>query len=460
MKTNNVRFLAFVSFVVIFIQSFSMLSFAGYYDVYHYQTAIAFRYKLSGSPAYLYGYYSIVGGDYNGSGGDGAFSSYLIPVGDDSHAYDFYMVSDRPYRFGSYITSSSQQYTEDEVLDYLSLRTGSKSWNYSVSTPGSTGYYVTSVTIANGSKSITDFEIIGQFSEMPFYVLSQADFRPWLEDGFELGKDPSGGGGSSILYDSSIPAPENLKFEEKTKSFGFLEGAKFEHCLTWSNGLASPPLLVRVSGVANAIYNDTGQVVPDSMLYLLPESQTGLKANTGVFTVAADDIKAKLLQGTTLVSMLEYRVQFYRYDVEGTLYVGPISTVHLNYNKLGKFIGYTVTTDRPKDETNLGQTGGMDDYYQDNWTSDGENYDEYDKDGNLIGSGTSDDGSPLDKLLKSLKNIPLLISSFFDSVGQLFSGVGELPSLLSRLFSFLPSEIIALVGLGVTVVIILRILGR
>ena len=38
--------------------------------------------------------------------------------------------------------------------------------------------------------------------------------------------------------------------------------------------------------------------------------------------------------------------------------------------------------------------------------------------------------------------------------------LGELPSLMGRIFSFLPYEIIALIGLGITLLIILRIVGR
>ena len=85
---------------------------------------------------------------------------------------------------------------------------------------------------------------------------------------------------------------------------------------------------------------------------------------------------------------------------------------------------------------------------------------EYDKDGNHIGSGQSDDVSPIQKILNFIKDIPRIINSLFDSLMGLMSGVGQIPSLLSQLFSFLPVEIISLIGLGLTVVIVLRIFGR
>ena len=63
-------------------------------------------------------------------------------------------------------------------------------------------------------------------------------------------------------------------------------------------------------------------------------------------------------------------------------------------------------------------------------------------------------------MLKSLKDIPKIISSTFKAIFDLMSGVGQLPTILSQLFSFLPSEIIIIVGLGITVAIALRIVGR
>lgn len=284
----------------------------------------------------------------------------------------------------------------------------------------------------------------------------------WLDEGFVLGQggSSSGGDSSSIIYDSTIPAPENLQYKQVSKGFDFMTGAKFEHQLTWTNGAATPPVYVRVSAVAEILFNDTGQAIPDSMIHLLPASANGVNATIGKFTASAEDFKAKVLQGTTLHKVLDYRVQFYRYGEDEKLNVGPISTIHLNYNVLGKYTGYTVTTDKPKDDTNLGITGGMDDFYQDNWTSDGEDYNEYDKDGNLTDTGKTEEGNFFDKLLNSLASIPKIINSFFDSLLALMSGVGQIPTYLAQLFSFLPIEIISLIGTGVLVVVWLRILGR
>lgn len=283
----------------------------------------------------------------------------------------------------------------------------------------------------------------------------------WQEDDFVLGADPNGGSSSSIVYDSSIPAPANLRFESKSVG-GFLGiGSKFEHKLSWSNGAATPPLYARISAVASTQATEDDVPFEDSTVSLLSAvKEGGYQADIGKYSVGTDELASKILPGTSLNKVLEYRVQFYRY-VDDVLQVGPVSTIHIKTNIFGKYDGYTVTTEYPKDPDNPGASGGTDDFYDNDWSSDGSHYDEYDKDGNLIDSGTSeDDGGPIAKLLKSLKSIPQLIGSFFDSVNQLFAGIGNFPALLSRLFAFLPAEIIALVGLGISVVIVLRILGR
>lgn len=375
---------------------------------------------------------------------------YLYGSRDDTGLVSYYFVSDSAFKFFSFGKSYS---SESEQLAQTGFGTSLKS-----SQLVSTGYHY-AFAQSQGDSGIfdkcsfeTDLQVIYFDADIGY---------PWLSEDFVLGEDPSGGGGSSIVYDSSIPAPQNLRFKSESVG-GFLGiGAKFEHELSWSNGLASPPLFARISAVAST--QATADDVPfdDSTVSLLSAETTGgYPADTGVYRVGTDEIASKILPGTSLNKVLEYRIQFYRY-VDDKLNVGPVATVHLKTNLFGKYDGYTVTTEYPKDPDNIGESGGSDDFYDKDWSSDGQNYQEYDKDGNLIGSGTSEDsGNPVERLLKSLKDIPKIISSTFKAIFDLMSGVGQLPTILSQLFSFLPPEIIIIVGLGITVAIALRIVGR
>lgn len=332
------------------------------------------------------------------------------------------------------------------------------------------GWYVASMSMfdfgynPNGDSS----SVLGSYSFPSGIAFDSKDGEPWMKDNFVLGQDlglggGEGGGGSSsstTTYDSSIPAPQNVQFKSESVG-GFLGvGSKWEHTLSWSNGIASPPLYTRVFSVAEVVFADTGQFFEDSTIPLL-SSDDFYKADSGRYSVGTDELSSKIMDGTVLNKVLEYRLQFYRYDDDGNLKVGPISTVHVKQNLFGKYDGYTVTTEYPKDESDLGVSGGMDDNYTDKWTSDGEHYDEYDKNGNLTGSGTSEDsGSLIKKIIDSLINIPTIINQFFNSLQSLMSGVGQVPAYLAQLFSFLPVEVISIIGLGILVVIVLRILGR
>lgn len=373
---------------------------------------------------------------------------YLYGSRDDTGLVSYYFVSDSAFKFFSFGKSCS---SESEQLAQTGFGTSLKS-----SQLVSTGYHY-AFAQSQGDSGIfdkcsfeTDLQVIYFDADIGY---------PWLSEDFVLGEDLSGGGGSSIVYDSSIPAPQNLTFKSESVG-GFLGvGSKWEHTLSWSNGLATPPLFARIYASAEVVFTDTGQFFEDSTIPLVRQEDV-FKAETGRYSIGTDELSSKIMDGTVLNKVLQYRVQFCRYDSDGKLLVGPISTVHIKQNLFGKYDGYTVTTEYPKDESDLGQSGGMDDSYVDKWTSDGERYDEYDKDGNHIGSGQSDDVSPIQKILNFIKDIPRIINSLFDSLMGLMSGVGQIPSLLSQLFSFLPVEIISLIGLGLTVVIVLRIFGR
>lgn len=60
----------------------------------------------------------------------------------------------------------------------------------------------------------------------------------------------------------------------------------------------------------------------------------------------------------------------------------------------------------------------------------------------------------------SLDSIDEIGELIFSKIFSLFSYVGQLPSLLSKIYPFIPPEVISLIGLGILIVILLRILGR
>ena len=364
-----------------------------------------------------------------------------------------YFVSDAPftyYSFGYYFK------TMDECNKYQGFGSSLKQSQYA-SVSGT--YYGSVTSVASNTQD--RYGDISFITDLPTVIYDSALGDPWKKSDFVLGEGAVGGGETtnSIVYDASIPAPENLTFKSESVG-GFLGvGSKWEHTLSWSNGLASPPLFARVYSVAEVVFADTGQFFEDSTIPLV-RAEDGYKAETGRYSVGTDYLSSKIMDGPVLNKVLEYRIQFCRYDADGNLAVGPVSTVHIKQNIFGKYDGYTVTTEYPKDDTDLGQSGGMDDNYTDKWTSDGNHYDDYDKDGNLVGSGTSSDGNFIKNLIDSLLNIPTLINSLFKSLQDMMSGIGELPVLLGKLFSFLPGELIGFVGIAFLVVIVLRIFGR
>ena len=57
-------------------------------------------------------------------------------------------------------------------------------------------------------------------------------------------------------------------------------------------------------------------------------------------------------------------------------------------------------------------------------------------------------------------NIAGIFSYFYDFMKQIPAMLGDLPALVGNIISFLPKPIIAFIGIGVIVAIILRIVGR
>lgn len=58
------------------------------------------------------------------------------------------------------------------------------------------------------------------------------------------------------------------------------------------------------------------------------------------------------------------------------------------------------------------------------------------------------------------KSIDGALSTFSSTMGNAMNWIGQVPSLIGALFVFLPPEILVIIGLGISVLIILRIAGR
>lgn len=308
------------------------------------------------------------------------------------------------------------------------------------------------VIYRGGSSYTTSKESFGNAIGIP--VSSPEELLEYLSvNGFVNG----GSGKQEYAYDSSIPAPKNLTFITREEGGNFIIAGTKYFCLNWTSPIDSTLMCridANISGKAG-----TGGISKVQYIRLTDETtESKVFADSGKYEFTAKSIEEKI--GGNLQRMDYIRLQYYRVK-DGKITVGPISTVKLHLGLFGKYT-YTVTTEYPNDESDVGDSGGMDDTYYDKWTSDGENYYEYDQDGNIVDSGTNN-GSIVDsfnKLINSLLNIPTVLSRLFDSITNMLSGVSALPSLIGNLFLFLPSDVLSLIVLGLTVVIALRILGR
>lgn len=283
-----------------------------------------------------------------------------------------------------------------------------------------------------------------------------------------------GGGSSSqkTVYDSSIPAPQNLTYVCTNQ---------LSQKLTWTNKLVDS-YSVRVS--ANGRYNDQLTGKPDWHDYNLmlasdgsDGADVGIAASIGGITFSSLDMFEFIgnKYGTESIKAFEpteFRVQFYAYE-DGVMQVGPVGVIKINKNSAGLWVGSTATIEHPVNVDDIGSSGGL--YPSgDAWSSAGQDFTDMDKDGNMTGSGVvGDDDSyvPVDKgstsitdmftnIINSLYSIPTILTKLFNSLSSMMSGIGAVPAFFGQLFSWLPPEVVSLIGLGLTLVVVLRIFGR
>lgn len=374
----------------------------------------------------------------------GSLYFYFIPS-EDGKYYSAYIVSDSGF---SLTFCNSGLYPKKP--DFSSIDTKKIVGKVNLSN----GYYVSS---AFSFYRFTSDEYSYDGDLLPVIYWSSSEL-PWEKDGFELGKEESGGGGttSSIIYDSSIPAPENLTFTEKRGSG--LDGLLWkdvQHILHWTNAFTTSPPMVRIS----VLYDKFDAVDPDKLIdytYPLVSFSDSMSASLKTYSYDFADWRDNKIDNNLFSKINEYRVQFFVIQ-DGTYRVGPVSTIHVNRNALGKYTGSTVTVEYPSDPDNLGNGG--DNLYDSSWGTDADNVKDYDTDGNLVGTGSGDKNT-IQNLIDGLLNIPTVISQFFSSLSSMMSGIGGLPAILSQLFSFLPVEVVSIIALGFIIIVVLRIFGR
>lgn len=264
------------------------------------------------------------------------------------------------------------------------------------------------------------------------------------------------GGSTPWKYDSSIPSPVNFKCSVKKGSgLGSIVNPNSNslYYLTWSNPEAVDCFVLLSARIKD---RETGQL--KTVWLEDTKKDVGYPASKGSYApdwVAIEE-RYELLWGTYYPVSFELR--FYRID-SGYVHTGNMARCILNVDSNGNYYGSTSEsvdldgswnqTVRPEDTftsdvngnvTNVGGSGG----------SGG--------DGGSGGEGGN--GNTVQGWLDNFLSIPSVLNQFFISIKNMMSGIGEVPALIGSMFSALPSEILAIMGIGVTLVVVLRIVGR
>lgn len=416
-------------------------------------------------------------------------ASASLPAGTAGYDYVSYRVQQKPgftsyelytymscafesnSNYGLYYYTSASGYGKYYLVSDKNFAVAFKNSNSDIIwDPGSYSFYADNIDGLYGYwfGSARDYEYDSSIAVKVDGASSSTDIINYV-NGNGFPEKPSS---QETVYDSTIPAPENLTY---------ISTKQLSQKLTWTNKLVDS-YSVRVS--ANGRYNDQLTGKPEWHDYNLmiasdgsDGADAGVPASSGGITFSAVDMFQLIgdKYGTVSIKAFEpteFRVQFYAY-VEGVMQVGPVGVVRINKNSAGLWVGSTATVEYPADVGDLGSSGGL--YPSgDAWTSDGQGFTDMDKDGNITGSGTVGDdesyvpvgsgpvslGDFLKDMVNSLLNIPTVLSQLFNSIINAMSGMGELPALVASFFSFLPAEVVALISLGIIITIVLRIFGR
>lgn len=286
---------------------------------------------------------------------------------------------------------------------------------------------------------------------------------------------------SSFVFDSSIPAPENLTFSSSRNGGFFGIGEKVNHKLSWTNTLVDD-YSVRISARIH-VTDGNGYHYYDDVLVASDGSDgsdLAYLASSGSFeydygTMITDWAVANSIdmKSYPYVSVDRYRVQFYKIT-DGQMSVGPVGVISVTRDSNQVWKGTSVTTERPLDPDNIGSSGGLYSGSSDGWSSKGNGYIDYDTQGNVSGSGTVGDPDSyvptgnatqswqemISNMLNSFLNIPTILSQFFNSLTGLMSDIGQFPQYMAQVVTWLPASMLSLITLGLIVVVALRIFGR
>lgn len=295
-------------------------------------------------------------------------------------------------------------------------------------------------------------------------VMSTVDII--LSDGTIVLHGTGGSGDQEYQYDPDIPDPLNVRFEKKSSGGGQLK---------WDNAGLGNEYGVLVNGTyhyeSNMLFGGSGDILYDCISIEPPES-----AGRGFYDMPEsqwNDVHAKVKEALNWYEGINFmwypttfRVQFYFIE-GGVIYYGNYAVCNVNWKSvkkqqwtssstihIGGMVDGSIDPDGDGSSDHISGSGaihGGGGIKLDSETS-------FDQDGNVVESGSAD--VTINGFLETLVNIPNVINRFFQSVSTMMSGMGQLPALLSQVVTWLPSDILTFIGIGILLVIVLRIFGR
>lgn len=289
--------------------------------------------------------------------------------------------------------------------------------------------------------------------------------------------DNGGSSDNSYAYDSNIPAPANVRYVKTGENTAGL---------VWDNNDPDDKYHVVIRGVFHWKNNNpvgswiqnntpfTGDSSGDVTVQLL-DSSDQYKVSRSGYSIPDDkfeEVKAAVAKeakkSATWWSWYpsEFQVQYFGYDENGKKIFGDAAICKINWSnvKKGEWTSSTmIYSGGVKDDT--GADGEQSTTHVTDWGEvmggGGASWDdsnEYDSSGNIVKSDASK--NTLQDFINGLVNIPDILNRFFQTIQVLMSGISQLPALFSTIVSYMPPEFVSLLGMGLVVVIILRIFGR
>lgn len=285
------------------------------------------------------------------------------------------------------------------------------------------------------------------------------------------------GGEISGGYSPAVPAPANVRYVKTGEDTAGL---------VWDNNDTDDKYHVVIRGVFHWKNNNpvgswiqnntpfTGDSSGDVTVQLL-DSSDQYKVSRSGYSIPDDkfeEVKATVAkeakQSATWWSWYpsEFQVQYFGYDENGKKIFGDAAICKINWSnvKKGEWTSSTmIYSGGVKDDTGAG--GEQSTTHVTDWGEvmggGGASWDdsnEYDSSGNIVKSDASK--NTLQDFINGLVNIPDILNRFFQTIQVLMSGISQLPALFSTIVSYMPPEFVSLLGMGLVVVIILRIFGR